>query len=61
MAPDEEVVNNIGQHLLSTTASGVQNHNSLLDAYTYFNECKIEKESKSQLSYYLMVTVLSLM
>lgn len=43
MAPDEEVVNNIGQLLLSTTKSRVQDHISLLDAYTYFNKCITEK------------------
>ena len=46
MAPDEEVVNNIRQLLLSTTESEVQDHNSLLDAYTYFNECITEKGIK---------------
>ena len=46
MAPDEEVVNNIGQFLLPTTESGDQDHNSLLDVHTYFNECITEKGIK---------------
>ena len=44
MAPDEEMVNNIGQLLLSTTESGVQDHNSQLDVYIYFNKCIYNKK-----------------
>ena len=43
MAPDEDVVKDIGNLLISTTESGVQDNKSLLDAYTYFNECIHEK------------------
>ena len=46
MATEEEVVNDIRQLLLSTTDSEVPDHNSLLDAYKYFNECITEKGIK---------------
>ena len=38
MVPDKEVIDKIDKLLISTTEHGVQDHNSLLDAYTYFDE-----------------------
>ena len=50
MVPNDEVVDKIENLLISTTEHDIQDHNSLLDAYTNFNDIITNKPRSAEIS-----------